>query len=954
MDRLNIFVSSTSRDLHAHLQAVRDVILSLNQKVILPDAIHFASADAVQRSYDGIQLADMFVGIYAHHYGYQPPADVQYTARDGVRRCPGDKSLTHLEYAWARESGIPRLLFILRDTDAWGNRLPWPGWHDATSTPMADFKAAVRDDGATALFRSPANLARMVNDALEAELTKRGQEIEYQGWRVMVAPRPTANFVGRQRDVDAIRELLNNHQRVVIRGSGGIGKTALARYIGRALSPHYSGGVLWAELGPSAIIPDLVLPRIWAEWQHVSPPGRATPTPDVTARAMREWLLEAPGPLLAIIDDVTHAGILDAVLDSLPTQCHVLITTRDADLASSHPFKPYPLSTLEPESAVGLLQRRLSTPANHDPEQATAVAALLGNHPLALEMAGNWLAANESNGLQSLEARLTQNDNPFAALSVGPDGDSNLERVLAVVYRSLPEDARRDLRYLGTLPAGLDFSAETAFAVWGIDLKSPGAVAYAERRLGWLVWMTLLQPTGAGRFRFHASVYAYIRALYASQDGPILDSKPSPHDTQEIVNMIDGDTEAPLQGSLFQHDTATPSSPDTAPVTPPFLPMPESEDKTLPNRPNTVHQHWPDPQVLDVEEDPVPQTPDSPVARYHHEVVRLAMRFIDLDLTLWQPYLMLDMCHIAHEMDELVRQIEMWPRVGLLESWAEPEAHIQRSALPRHAGTAVLRAALTLLHQAQASRLVVHWRMGTQGRRWLSLGLVAARILDERKAESDYLRMLAAWNDEQERRRQAIAYYEAHLDICRQLGDARAESETLVDVGRVHRAMRDFPRALNYFHQALLINRRLRDQPAEANTLNKIGAIHYRLGENSKALDYFNQALYLTRAADDRDGEAATLHNMSFLVDSGEAISYMERAVELWSVLKSPNLKRAEQRLAELRWATEPAADDFDDILLLAAYRAGGEKTVRLMLQESEATEKQIQDIIKYLHETKS
>jgi tetratricopeptide (TPR) repeat protein len=91
------------------------------------------------------------------------------------------------------------------------------------------------------------------------------------------------------------------------------------------------------------------------------------------------------------------------------------------------------------------------------------------------------------------------------------------------------------------------------------------------------------------------------------------------------------------------------------------------------------------------------------------------------------------------------------------------------------------------------------------------------------------------------------------------------------------------------------------DRAGEAATLTGIGVIYGELGERERALEHFEQALPLSRTVGDRDGEAMTLHNMSFLTGRAEAIKLVERALELWTAVGSPEVRRAEARLAELR-----------------------------------------------------
>ena len=58
---------------------------------------------------------DLYVGIFAHRYGYVPEHDN-----------PDRRSITELEYRHAQAHGIPRLLFLLDPATLWA-----PAWMDA-------------------------------------------------------------------------------------------------------------------------------------------------------------------------------------------------------------------------------------------------------------------------------------------------------------------------------------------------------------------------------------------------------------------------------------------------------------------------------------------------------------------------------------------------------------------------------------------------------------------------------------------------------------------------------------------------------------------------------------------------------------------------------------------------------------------------------------------------------
>src|SRR5215471_18275298 len=95
---LRIFLSSTSQDLAAHRQAVRDIIGRLGQFTLAMEHFGARAGDAQTVSTELVASCELYLGIVAWRYGYVPPGQIQ--------------SVTEAEYKEAVRLGIPRLLFL--------------------------------------------------------------------------------------------------------------------------------------------------------------------------------------------------------------------------------------------------------------------------------------------------------------------------------------------------------------------------------------------------------------------------------------------------------------------------------------------------------------------------------------------------------------------------------------------------------------------------------------------------------------------------------------------------------------------------------------------------------------------------------------------------------------------------------------------------------------------------
>ena len=100
-DRKTVMISSTARDLPKHRQAVMDACLRQGMFPLMMEHLPASDADAIEVSLKMVEEADIYLGIYAHRYGYVP---------DGY-----NISITEMEYNRATELGKPRLLFVMHD-----------------------------------------------------------------------------------------------------------------------------------------------------------------------------------------------------------------------------------------------------------------------------------------------------------------------------------------------------------------------------------------------------------------------------------------------------------------------------------------------------------------------------------------------------------------------------------------------------------------------------------------------------------------------------------------------------------------------------------------------------------------------------------------------------------------------------------------------------------------------
>ncbi len=99
--RKTVMISSTARDLPEHRQEVLNACLRQGMFPSMMEHLPASDSEAIATSLKMVDEADIYLGIFAHRYGYVPAGH--------------DISITEMEYNRAVERGIPRLIFLMHD-----------------------------------------------------------------------------------------------------------------------------------------------------------------------------------------------------------------------------------------------------------------------------------------------------------------------------------------------------------------------------------------------------------------------------------------------------------------------------------------------------------------------------------------------------------------------------------------------------------------------------------------------------------------------------------------------------------------------------------------------------------------------------------------------------------------------------------------------------------------------
>ena len=150
----------------------------------------------------------------------------------------------------------------------------------------------------------------------------------------------------------------------------------------------------------------------------------------------------------------------------------------------------------------------------------------------------------------------------------------------------------------------------------------------------------------------------------------------------------------------------------------------------------------------------------------------------------------------------------------------------------------------------------------------------------------------------------AIEYHEQALEIAREIGDRREEGNALGNLGNAYADLGEARRAIEYYEQALGIDREIGDRRGEGNALGSLGNAYYSLGEVQRAIEHHEQALVIAREIGDRRGEGNRLGSLGLayknLGDLARARELWEQALDVYEAIEDPNAERVRGWLAAL------------------------------------------------------
>jgi DNA-binding SARP family transcriptional activator/Tfp pilus assembly protein PilF len=630
---------------------------------------------------------------------------------------------------------------------------------------------------------------------------------------------------------------------VVISGTAGTGKTALAVRFGHQVAKRFPGGQLYVNLrGLDPATPPLEpveALRFFLDALGV-PPHRIPADIECRSALFRSMLDDRH--MLIVLDNARNVGQVRPLLPGAPGSL-VVVTSRNelTGLVAAEGAVPLTLDVLGDREAHEMLARRLG-PARvaAEPAAADEIIAACARLPLALGIAAGRAAGRPKRPLTELAAELHDARGRLDALEAG-DAVTNVRAVLSWSYDQLSEPAARMFRLLGVHP-GPDISLSAAASLAGMPRAEAGA---ALRELARSHMVAEYLPA---RYTFHDLLRAYA-VDQAERTDPELERRAAVHRVLDHYQH----TAMAASNRFSPHRSA--------------LPMADPQPGVLPA------------EVTDKDQ---------------------AMAWFDAEV----PVLLALIGHAgAYGFDTHAWQIPwtLGPFFNRRGRWQDYIASQQTAlaAAERLGDTLALAHAHYMLGHAYA-QVREYEAADPNIRRALDM----FRELGDRGNEAMVLHGLGGMLEKQERYQEALAVALDALRMLKAVGHWWTQASSENGVGWLYAQLGQYDRALIHCQRALSLHRDSGHRGGTADTLDSIGYVYLHLGDTAQAKAHYTKAIEAYRDIGAPFGEGNSLTGLGDALlaegDREAARTAWHEAVAILDRLPHPLADEVRAKLSDL------------------------------------------------------
>jgi len=625
------------------------------------------------------------------------------------------------------------------------------------------------------------------------------------------APRPfqlpldLPTFTGRETFLTDLDPLLQpgtgqTVSLVGLRGTAGVGKSALAVHAAHRWGDRFRDGVVWVDLRQRDVMSAL---RHVASTYGYSDQAAQIPDTEGLAALVRSALRGREA--LVILDNAEGVAAEEFRLLMPSAQgCVTLVTSRRSFTELTRYGEVLAVGEMDQAEAEALLARILGKTADEEEREARRdLAKRLGGLPLALDIAARLIAErgwstaeylDRLEGAASLVAEL--------CLPLAERPEDSVAVAFALSYEALNEGQQRLFRALGVMAEG-GFAPS---AVAGVLGEEPSQV---EREMGDLEALSLVRSgVVRGRYDLHPLLADYSRTL--AREAGEWESLRNAHLAYYVgyaERYTDGygALEAELGNLMAAGEWSRESGENTSVL---------------------ALAHWlyaGGGQFLDL--------------RGH---AREAVRLLG-----WA-------AEAARAVGDRRNEGAWLCNLGLTcaalgEVRRAIEYYEQALAIDLEIGD----------RQAEGADLgnlgSAYCRLGEvrQGIEYHEQALAIAHEIGDRRSEGSHLGNLGIAYYMLGEARRAIGYHEQARAIAREIGDRRGEGNRLGNLGLAYAALGEVRRAIEYYEQALAIAREIGNRRGEGAALANLGTAYGKLGDLVRARRLWEPALCILEEMED-------------------------------------------------------------------------------------------------------
>lgn len=480
---LSVFISSKMQELRDERQAMEELLPTLGEDTLRLHPWVFesdapASEGSIRQVYlQALDESELYIGLYWNDYG-------EWTIDEFYR---------------AGERGITRHVYV-KDVDS-GNR-------DPRLVEFLNRQSDVRFGITPRWFKDVDDLKAQVRRSVEQWLLDR-QIAYHSATSAIIAhheddiPELPRRLIGRESLIEDVNDLLDDNERVLLRGFGGMGKTALAASIAAERVEDGKAPIIWIKAGmadANALFEAIA--RAFDSQQALT-----NKTGDERAQAVRSILAEHKKGLV-VLDDAWNGTALAEFVKAIPRRMPLMVTSRQR----------FPLDEiveigeLKPEEALKLLRYHARRDMDDGPD-AGRLCETLGYHAFALEIAGKTLKVYDMTPGDLLK-RIEEAPHDLQMPSgFGELGRSGIKSLLDASIDALNKDLLDLFMVMGGMfePTA---TPELVALVAGTSQEQAGA------RLGELNERGLVNERSQQDviyYRVHDLAYSYARAMFINR-----------------------------------------------------------------------------------------------------------------------------------------------------------------------------------------------------------------------------------------------------------------------------------------------------------------------------------------------------------------------------------------------------------------------------------------------------